>query len=420
MLQNVQEILQLLIYSDDPLPLVSLYLFDVPRYFLATVSLGVGALQSRRLRFDRDVADISVVVALHNGEANFLNLIRGLASQTQQPREILVVDDGSTDHTRDLANHALSSGLIDELICHRTRCGKSASLNHGVRFANGELILVIDDDTALESTTLERLAAAFQDPAVAIASGDLSISNKKASLWTAIQSIEYLMSITMGRNFLNLFGAVACCSGALSMVRKSVLLGTGGYNVGPGEDLELTLRMHRLGFKVAHISEARASVDAPETFDKLLRQRLRWDRDAITIRLNMNQELDLRRPLETLSLSLARLDFIFFDFIPTIIFPIYIMYMMIFFEDDAFAYLSAIYLMIMSMSIINIFLSFFISGAKIGFSDLLLLPVFPFYQGVIMKFARFFAYSSEILFTTSRKDDFVPERVRRALYGELR
>ena len=258
--------------------------------------------------------------------------------------------------------------------------------------------MVIDDDTVLKPNTLERLAAVFRDPAVAIASGDLSI--------------------TMGRNFLNMFGALPCCSGALSMARRSVLQETGGYNVGPGEDLELTLRMHRLGYRVAHVCEARGSVDAPENFDKLLRQRLRWDRDAIAIRLNMYHELDIRRPLETLSLSFARLDFIFFDLVPTILFPFFIMYMLISFEDNAFAYMSATYLMIMILCIINIFLSFVISGAKAGLIDFLILPVFPFYQGVLMKFARFFAYSSEILFTSSRKDDFVPARVRRALYGE--
>ena len=398
MFSNTPEILEMLVGASDALQLFSLYFFDIPRYFLATLSLGIGALQSHRRRRAKYDGDVSVVVALHNGEANFISLIKGLTNQTQSPKEIIVVDDGSTDRTRALGGRALSAGLIDRLICHESRSGKSAALNHGVRFATGELVMVIDDDTVLKPNTLERLAAVFRDPAVAIASGDLSI--------------------TMGRNFLNMFGALPCCSGALSMARRSVLQETGGYNVGPGEDLELTLRMHRLGYRVAHVCEARGSVDAPENFDKLLRQRLRWDRDAIAIRLNMYHELDIRRPLETLSLSFARLDFIFFDLVPTILFPFFIMYMLISFEDNAFAYMSATYLMIMILCIINIFLSFVISGAKAGLIDFLILPVFPFYQGVLMKFARFFAYSSEILFTSSRKDDFVPARVRRALYGE--
>ena len=42
--------------------------------------------------------------------------------------------------------------------------------------------------------------------------------------------------------------------------------------------------------------------------------------------------------------------------------------------------------------------------------------IFPFYQGVYLKCARFFSYSSEIIFATSRHDDFVPPRVRRALF----
>jgi hypothetical protein len=44
--------------------------------------------------------------------------------------------------------------------------------------------------------------------------------------------------------------------------------------------------------------------------------------------------------------------------------------------------------------------------------------IFPFYQSVYLKCARFFSYSSEILFAASMRDDFVPPRVRRALFGE--
>jgi hypothetical protein len=42
--------------------------------------------------------------------------------------------------------------------------------------------------------------------------------------------------------------------------------------------------------------------------------------------------------------------------------------------------------------------------------------IFPFYQGVYLKCARFFSYSSEIIFASSQHDDFVPPRVRRAVF----
>ena len=44
--------------------------------------------------------------------------------------------------------------------------------------------------------------------------------------------------------------------------------------------------------------------------------------------------------------------------------------------------------------------------------------IFPFYQGVYLKCARFFSYSSEIILASSRNDDFVPPRVRRALFQD--
>ena len=63
-------------------------------------------------------------------------------------------------------------------------------------------------------------------------------------------------------------------------------------------------------------------------------------------------------------------------------------------------------------------LAFAMFNRSIGFFGLGAALIFPLYQGVYLKFARFFSYSSEIIFATSQRDDFVPPRVRRALLGE--
>ena len=63
-------------------------------------------------------------------------------------------------------------------------------------------------------------------------------------------------------------------------------------------------------------------------------------------------------------------------------------------------------------------LAFAMFNQSIGLFGLSSALIFPFYQGVYLKCARFFSYSSEILFATSARDDFVPPRVRRALFGE--
>jgi hypothetical protein len=63
-------------------------------------------------------------------------------------------------------------------------------------------------------------------------------------------------------------------------------------------------------------------------------------------------------------------------------------------------------------------LAFVMFNRTIGFFGLGASLIFPLYQGVYLKCGRFFAYSSEIIFATSRYDDFVPPRVRRSLFGD--
>ena len=104
--------------------------------------------------------------------------IASLHQQTLRPVEIIVVDDGSTDETRAVAERARALGMVDMVICHGTRCGRSAAINAAARFASGDLLLTVDADTVFEPTAVARLAAAFDDPRVGGASCNIAISNE--------------------------------------------------------------------------------------------------------------------------------------------------------------------------------------------------------------------------------------------------
>ena len=199
----------------------SVLILDIPRYTLSLVSL---ALLGRKYRNVIGVsrASVSVIIPTFNGGSGLYRSIASLRRQTLLPVEIIVVDDGSTDQTRSVAEQARALGLVDMVICHGTRCGRSAAINAAARFAVGDLLLTVDADTVFEATAVARLAAVFDDPRVAGASCSIAISNEHDSLWTGLQSVEYLMSITAGRSILDVVGAIACLSGASSMYRRSV------------------------------------------------------------------------------------------------------------------------------------------------------------------------------------------------------
>ena len=410
------EMVQLLAGTDLLLLAFSMVMFDIPRFTLSLVSLALFGARRQTTRVPAGNASVSVIIPTFNGGSGLETSITSLRRQTLRPVEIIVVDDGSTDQTRAVAERARALGLVDMVICHGTRCGRSAAINAAVRFASGDLLLTVDADTAFEPTAVARLAAVFEDQRVAGASCNIAVSNERQSLWTGLQSVEYLMSISAGRSTLDVVDAVACLSGACSMYRRSTFQRLGGLDVGPGEDLEYSLRLRRLGYVIRFVPDAWVETDVPTSPIGLLRQRARWDRDALRIRLIMYGELRLFHRFERLPDTLQRLDFILFDLVPTLILPFYLIYIVLLFGADALLFLGAIYFLLLGISIFNMALAFVLFNRTIGFFGLGASLILPLYRG-FLKGGRFLSYSSEILFASSRYDDFVPPRVRRALLG---
>jgi cellulose synthase/poly-beta-1,6-N-acetylglucosamine synthase-like glycosyltransferase len=411
------EMLQMLAGTDPLLLVFSVLIFDIPRYTLSLLSLAFFGVRRPSAGMPAGGTSVSVIIPTFNGGSGLEPTIASLHRQTLRPVEIIVVDDGSTDRTRAVAERARALGLVDMVICHGTRCGRSAAINAAARFASGDLLLTVDADTVFEPTAVARLATAFRDPRVAGASGNIAISNERDSLWTGLQSVEYLMSISAGRSILDVAGAIACLSGACSMYRRGTFLRQGGLDVGPGEDLEYSLRLRRLGYLIRFVPDAWAETAGPAGGIGLLRQRARWDRDALRIRFMMYGELSFFHPLEHLPDTIQRLDFIVFDLVPTLSLPFYLAYIVLLLGPNAALFLGAIYVLLLWIAIFNMALAFVMFNRSIGFFALGASLIFPLYQGLFLKCARFFSYSSEIIFATSRHDDFVPPRVSRALLG---
>jgi cellulose synthase/poly-beta-1,6-N-acetylglucosamine synthase-like glycosyltransferase len=395
----------------------SVLIFDLPRYTLSLLSLAVFGARRRGDRRPARNFSVSVIIPTFNGGSGLAPTIASLRGQTLKPFEIIVVDDGSTDQTRAVAERARALGLVDMVICHGTRCGRSAAINAGARFATGGLLMTVDADTVFEPTAVERLAAVFNDPKVAGASCNIAINNERMTLWTGLQSVEYLISISAGRAILDVADAIACLSGACATYRRDVFVRQGGLDVGPGEDLEYSLRLRRLGHVIRFVPDAWAETAGATTAISLLRQRARWDRDALRVRLMMYGELKFFHRLERLPDTLQRLDFIVFDLVPTLSLPFYLVYVVLMFGADAAFFLAAIYVLLLWISVFTMALAFAMFNRTVGLFGLGSALIFPLYQGVYLKCARFVSYSAEIIFATSRHDDFVPPRVRRALLG---
>jgi glycosyltransferase involved in cell wall biosynthesis len=106
--------------------------------------------------------DMSVVICSLNGAAGVQRCLRLVASQTIIERlEVIVVDDGSTDDTSEVA---IAEGVV--VIRHESNRGLSAARNTGVLATTAPIVAFLDDDCEPEQHWAERLLDGYEDPDV--------------------------------------------------------------------------------------------------------------------------------------------------------------------------------------------------------------------------------------------------------------
>lgn len=99
---------------------------------------------------------ISIIIPVYNGQDYLENGIRSIQAQTYPQKEIIIVDDGSTDHTRDVCRKLTQKyDNIQVILLHDE--GVSAARNAGIDRAGGEYLMFVDADDRLHPEMLKSL-----------------------------------------------------------------------------------------------------------------------------------------------------------------------------------------------------------------------------------------------------------------------
>jgi glycosyltransferase involved in cell wall biosynthesis len=103
---------------------------------------------------------LSVIIPVYN-EAGTIREILNLVEKSPVPKEIVIVDDGSTDGTRDILKNlpATPAGTARQVIFQEKNCGKGACIRLGVTKATGDFILIQDADLEYSPTEYPQLLA---------------------------------------------------------------------------------------------------------------------------------------------------------------------------------------------------------------------------------------------------------------------
>ncbi len=357
-----------------------------------------------------------IIVGFNEGDTiqHALSSIYG----TYPRMEVFVVDDGSTDGMADkaLAFARQHSGVT--VLRREKRGGKSSALNMPLPLVRAEIVVVIDSDSHLDDATIWHIVQPFQDAAVGAVSGCISSRNPFVNLVTWVQALEYRRSILLGRIFLSRLGLLGIVSGALGAFRKDVLDRVGGWDVGPGEDGDLTIKIRKSGYRIAFQPAANCLTNTPVKAGALIRQRRRWEWAAITF--ECRKHVDLGNPFRKqfrLSDFVMMVERWLFNFILVYAGVIFIIYLLCSHSVQHVIYLAiTFYVAYLACDVIQLLILFYYSQQRPGDVVLgLATPLMPVYF-LAQKMVTCWAITEELILRRSYQDNFVPERVRRVTW----
>lgn len=342
---------------------------------------------------------ISIIIPAHNEENVIVKSIQSALNADYPNKEVIVVDDGSTDKTYSLAGFYVSDGSIKLLHRDYSSGTKSGALNYGLLFATGEIVVTVDADTMIEPDALNKMLDCLSDPEVCAASGNVRIlcgDSGKRNLLVRLQEYEYFLAFELGRRLNSLFGTLMIISGAFGAFRSAELKTLGQYDRDTiTEDFDLTVKLRKLGKKIIYTHNAVSWTFAPDSWKSWRTQRMRWTKgEAETLWKHRNlfgiKGFDSRSVLSTY-------DMLFNDVILLFLRALWLVSLIIVFPNSLLYVLFLGLILYLLTETITVALAAIISKDRRNIKYLLLVPVMVLFYRPYYSLIRFKAYVNWLL-----------------------
>ncbi len=249
------------------------------RLFLVGALAVIDRFHKRKLLESSAAADfkpaVAVLIPAYNEEKVIEQTVRAALNSDYPRLRVIVIDDGSKDHTLEVARAAFA-GDPRVLILTKPNGGKAAALNYGLEYVTEEIFIGIDADTMIARSAVSMLVPHFLDSRIGALAGNAKVGNR-VNLWTRWQALEYVTSQNFERRALDLLGAVSVVPGAIGAWRTSAVRDAGAFHHDTvAEDADLTMALLQAGYRVEYEDRALAFTEAPMNANGLMRQRFRW------------------------------------------------------------------------------------------------------------------------------------------------
>lgn len=289
-------------------PLVNVYSLIVGLFILSRFILASFYTPPRRVGFSPTVSVLVPCMNEQNSIARSIALIYA-EGYPDELREVITVNDGSTDNTLQEMLRAQSAFPKLVVVNFEKNRGLCYGMAYSTLLARGEVCLYVDSDTFLMPGAVEKLVQGFADPTVGGIAGHTDVENAKVNTLTKMQDVRYFFSYKIMKAAESVYGCVSCLPGCFSAYRRTCVLHVmdewmkekvfgipGNY----GDDRSLTNLILR-DYQILYDDEALATTIAPENWRVYTRQQARWMRSSVRGILSAASFIWRKHPVPALS-----------------------------------------------------------------------------------------------------------------------
>ncbi|MFO0795657.1 MAG: glycosyltransferase family 2 protein [Candidatus Brocadiaceae bacterium] len=212
----------------------------------------------------------SILIPAYNEEHPIVSCLHSLISLNYDNREIIVIDDASTDHTVAVVKTFTNKGIV--LVQREKNGGRAAALNSGLQNATGDIIVTTDADTVVPPDWLHRFESYFKDPHVVAVGGSYQARNMDKPLPRATSILDQILNGLFKKSVIP-----NKLSGVNSAIRRDALVQMGGFNEHAwwSEDSELGWKLDKVG-QVVYDPDNMVSTIYPDTWSGIWRRKFYW------------------------------------------------------------------------------------------------------------------------------------------------
>ena len=262
---------------------------------------------------------VSVIVPVYNQASMIELVIESIFSSSYKNIEVIAVNDGSTDGTKEILDK-IKSRYKKLKVIHKKNNGKRKAIGSGFSASKGKILTFIDSDSLIGSKSIEEFMKTFNsDKKIGGVVANAKVLNNR-NLLSKLQDVWYDGQFNIHKTCESVFGLVICCSGCMSAYRRSALDGFiqnwVEADVVIGDDRELTsfvtakpwskfdllsafskTKLHAqkyddaedrvltgqtlIEWKTVYVSSAVVYTDVPDSFKGFFKQQIRWKKGYI-------------------------------------------------------------------------------------------------------------------------------------------